>query len=287
MHRIHIIIPFIPKSVLFAYSQDERLPYVKRGDESLAIQRVRSKWAKTKVLLRSHDLRQYIPHTKRFNREALQSMIDEYGMIYVKPSIGTYGNGVIRVERESEAPPSYRYQLNTTVHSYSSVDQLYDALRRVTNNKSYIIQKGVNLLKHQKLRFDIRVMVQKNLKNRWESTGVIGRLSHPQKIITNYHSGGKVMTFERLMSEHANASEISSYKRRLKRLGVAVGEQLETAYPNLKELGIDVAIDSKLHPWILEVNTKPHPFVYRKLPDKSVYKKVYRYAVAYGGIKKR
>ncbi|WP_259391689.1 YheC/YheD family protein [Paenibacillus sp. 1011MAR3C5] len=252
---------------------------------TLAIQRVRSKWAKTKVLNRASDLRQYVPHTKRFNRETLRSMLDEYEMVYVKPDSGTFGKGVIRVEKTSEPSQGYRYQIQKDGRFAATFDVLYEGLQRYTGKKGYLIQKGVHLLKHQKRRFDIRVMVQKNLQNKWETTAIIGRLSAPRNVVTNYHSGGTIMTFEKLMSAHLSPAEISAYSSRLKKLGTAIGRQLSTAYPNLKELGADVAIDTKLHPWVLEVNTKPHPYIYKILSDKSIYRKVRKYSLAYGGMK--
>ncbi len=252
----------------------------------MAIRRVRSKWAKTKVLLRSSEMHEYIPLTKRFGRETLHGMLQDYGMVYVKPVSGTYGNGVIRVERVRESG-GYRYQIETKERTAPSMDALYEALSPYASRKGYIVQKGIHLLKHRGRRFDLRVMVQKNLSNRWETSGIIGRLAHPRKIITNYHSGGTMMSIEQLMSSHLSASETSALKDRLRRLGVMIGKQLSTAYPGLKELGVDVAIDTKFHPWVLEVNTKPHPYIFNKLADKTMHRKVTRYAAAYGGIKRK
>ena len=251
----------------------------------MTIQRVKSKWAKTKVLLRSSEVRAYIPHTKPFSRDGLRSMLEKYDILYVKPVVGTHGKGVIRVEQVREAFVKYRFHYKTTPETVNSFDELYVRLKRQMGNRSYLIQKGIDLLRYDRRRFDIRVMVQKNLNNKWETTGIIGRLSHPSKIVTNYSNGGTLMTFERLMSRHCSDSQIKSYVTRLRRIGVAAANQLETAYPNLKELGVDVAIDTKLNPWILEVNTLPHPYVFKKLADTSVFRKIYRYGVAYGRFK--
>lgn len=157
----------------------------------------------------------------------------------------------------------------------------------MTGNRLFLIQKGIHLLKHSRRRFDFRVMVQVNLKGKWETTGIIGRLAHPKKIVTNYHSGGTPLPFERLMSTHMNTSQQQNYLGMLRKMGVQVAHQLQSAYPRIKEIGIDVAIDTKLNPWILEVNTKPDPYLFRKLKDRRVFRKVYRYAVAYGRIGKR
>ncbi|WP_424769355.1 YheC/YheD family protein [Paenibacillus sp. sgz302251] len=253
----------------------------------MRIQHVMSKWAKTRVLLRSGYLYKYIPDTKLFSRSSMLTMLKKYGMVYVKPVNGTFGNGVIRVERTNVPTLGYRYQLDTVVRFFPTFKQLYQQLVKQQKSRRYIVQKGIHLLRYQKRRFDIRVMVQKNLKNEWEATGIIGRLAHPAKIVTNYHSGGTPMSIGQLMSGHTTTSELIAFKKRLLKLGIVIANKLEEAYPNLKEIGVDIAIDAKLHPWILEVNTSPDPFIFRKLADQSVFRKIHRYAVAYGRFKIR
>jgi len=245
----------------------------------LAIQRVRSKWAKTNSLVKSDELRDYIPTTKRWSRDTLKQMINDYRMVYVKPDLGTFGNGVIRVENQGER---YTFQLGTRLRAFNSFEAMATQLQAAIKSRPYLIQRGIQLLKHQKRRFDIRVMVQKNDRNEWESTGIIGRLGHPSKIVTNYHSGGTPMTFERLMKAHLSASRILALKSQLRKLGVSAARQLQHDYPRLKEIGVDVAIDHSFKPWILEVNTLPDPFLFRKLPDKRVFRKIYRYGLLYG-----
>lgn len=253
----------------------------------MSIQRIKSKWAKTKVMLKSNYLRPYMPETRLFNYSNLKSMMEQYGMVYFKPINGTFGNGVTRIERTHVPSIGYRYQLDTTILFFSSFNELYRKLARQKKKRSYIVQKGIQLLKHRNRRFDVRVMVQKNPQNQWEATGIIGRLAHPKKIVTNYHSGGTPMSLELLMSNHTNTSELAAFKNKLRKLSLNIAHNLQTAYPNIKEIGVDIAIDVRLHPWILEVNTLPDPFIFRKLDDQGVFHKIYRYAVAYGRYKKR
>jgi len=250
----------------------------------LAIERVRSKLAKTEVLMRHAELRDLIPETRKFSRSALSDMLDRYGMVYVKPDKGTYGLGVIRVERK---PDGYLARIDTRSHRYGSIDSLYDGLRRLKRKRTYIVQRGIHLLKHRGRRFDIRVMVQMSPRGEWEATGIIGRLAHPRKIVTNYHSGGTPMSFHTLMRSHLDAGRRKAFASELRRLGVEVARQLQKRWPGMKEIGLDVGIDTSLKPWILEVNTSPDPFIFRKLKDKSVFRKIYRYAAAYGRFGKK
>lgn len=250
-----------------------------KGGSPLAIQRVKSKWAKTKVLLLAEPLRERIPVTKRWQIPQLAAMLDVHGMVYVKPDQGTFGLGVVRVEKGSDT--AYTYQSGTVPQHFDSFDKMAASLQRRIGSRPYLIQQGIPLLKHEGLRFDIRVMVQHNLRHEWETTGIIGRLSHPKKIVTNYHSGGVPMAIDKLMEAHLSQPQIDSYKMWLADIGTSVGKQLQTRYPGLKELGIDVAIDESFRPWILEVNTLPDPYIFRKLNDKAMFRRIYRYCRAY------
>ena len=60
-------------------------------------------------------------------------------------------------------------------------------------------------------------------------------------------------------------------------------QRMQKSYPNLKEIGLDIAIDKSWNIWILEVNTKPALFPFKKFfKDPSIYKQVEKYANAYG-----
>ncbi|MCK9857533.1 YheC/YheD family protein [Paenibacillus sp. ATY16] len=253
----------------------------------MSIQLVYSKWEKTNVLLHSPALREYIPLTKLFSKENLQLMLEEYGMVYVKPVNGTFGKGVMRVEQLKPAAKGYKYQLNTTIRTFPTLELLHQSLVKKIKSRRYLVQRGIHLLRHNNRRFDIRVMVQRNENNHWEATGIIGRLAHPGKVVTNYHNGGTPMSFERLMSNHQSPTQKMIYAMRLKQISLDIAKELEKHYPGIKELGIDIAVDQQQRPWILEVNTKPDAFIFRKLEDKTMFRKIYKYAVSYGRYKKK
>lgn len=254
----------------------------------MTIQRVLSKKAKTDALLADLRLKDHVPLTRTMDRETLQEMLQKYGMIYVKPVSGTFGRGVIRVEYSPGSPDVYQFQSDENKYRFHAFDSMYDSLLIVKRKTSYLAQQGIELLKYRKRRFDLRVMVQRNPNGHWETTGIIGRLAHPRKIVTNYHSGGTPMAIEILIAEHLRGhTTISAYRKKLGSLGVEVARALERRFPRIQEIGVDVAVDQNLKPWILEVNTLPDPFIFRKLKDRSTFRRIYRYAVAYGRFKKR
>lgn len=253
---------------------------------AVRIQRVTSKWAKTEALLADPAIALYVPVTERFSRENVASLLERFSMVYVKPVKGTFGRGVIRAERLDDDPSAFQMQAGERKLRFPAYDALYEGLLAAKRNRPYLVQQGIPLLTYEGRRFDLRVMVQKNTANRWETTGLIGRLAHPRKIVTNYHSGGTPMPIETLLAGYMQGPELDRYLSAISRLGIAIAASLELRYPRIKEIGVDVALDPERKPWILEVNTKPDPFIFKKLPNRSVFARIYRYCVAYGRFKR-
>jgi len=236
---------------------------------------------------------------------------------YIKPDRGTYGNGVMRVktirmnphsitdadtsentvdplspseaevgaEISAEVPlTTYELRYGTEEKHFHSLDELDLALNERIQNREYIIQQGIPLMKHDGLPFDLRVLTQKNLQRNWETTGILGRVAAPGKIITNIHGGGRLATFNELVRPHFDQDRFQQLRSELYRLGIHTAVQLQRSFPRLKEIGIDIALDEDGRPWIIEVNTLPGIYAFGLLPDKETYRKIKRYARAYGRL---
>ncbi|MBP1966595.1 YheC/YheD family protein [Paenibacillus aceris] len=233
-----------------------------------------SKWVKTKVLLLNKELRKFVPDTKIYNQTNLLAMLNKHKMVYVKPTNGSAGHGVIRVEKRDK----YSFQSGQTARSFPTFLGLYTALNKSKLNRTYLIQQGIHLLTHQNRIFDIRIMVQKNAKRAWETTGYIGRVAHPRKIVTNFHNSGKPLPLEILLSSYLKNEKKKDYIKSLQHLGYQIAAHYQKVYPGFKEIGIDIGIDKNLKPWVLEVNTAPDPFIFNQLKDKRMFFKVLRFA---------
>ncbi|SEO06144.1 YheC/YheD family protein [Paenibacillus sp. OV219] len=237
---------------------------------------VGSKWKKTAALMRERELSEYVPETAQLSKSSLHSLLRKYEMVYVKPVVGMHGNGVMRVERTTAG---YQFQSQDRIRSFTHFDDMYRSILVQTRKKRYLVQKGIRLLKHNGRRFDIRVMAQYSPNRQWETTGIIGRVAAKNRIVTNFHGGGKLVAASRLLAEHTNY--VYPKLHSLSKLGVKAGKAMQQAFPGVYEIGLDVALDQSLRLWILEVNTSPDPYVFKKLPDKTIFKRIMRYAKMY------
>ncbi|NQX71597.1 YheC/YheD family protein [Paenibacillus alba] len=238
-----------------------------------------SKWVKTKILLLNKELRKFVPETKIYNQTNLQQMLNKYKMVYVKPINGSFGQGVIRVEKNDK---KYLFQAGKIARSFRSFLGLYTSLNKAKLNRSYLVQQGIDLLTYQKNIFDTRIMVQKSPRKTWEATGYIGRVAHPKKIVTNFHNSGKPLPLELLLNSYLKNPLKKEYIKNLQHLGYQIAKHYQKTYPRFKEIGVDIGIDKQLKPWVLEVNTAPDPFIFNQLKDKKMFFKVLRYAKANG-----
>ncbi len=247
---------------------------------------LRSKMAKTRHLERHPMIRQHIPETRLLTRMTLERMLRRYGLVYVKPVNGTHGQGVMRAERLSGSNDRYRYQYGTKARSFPTFDRMYSSIMRSKLRREYLVQRGIPLLKYRSRRFDVRVMVQRTGRLPWRTTGYIGRLGHPKYIVTNYHSEGTPMALELLLSPYMSGNNKTRYIARLRRLGLGIAKHLGAKYRNLREIGVDIGIDQRLRPWLIEVNTAPDAFIFKVLKNKQMFRTALRYSQANGRYKR-
>lgn len=247
-----------------------------------------NKLGKTDLLMLHNEIRKYIPETRKATDQDVLAMLERYKMVYIKPTAGTGGFGIVKAERKMQGNNRiYQYKYNTRSRQFSTFDGFYRALRKIMGRRKYLVQQGIRMMTYRKRPFDIRVMVQRNEQGDWEHTGTIGRMAHPKRIVTNYHSGGTPLPLRTLLKPHLSSEGIKKQGRMLASLGVKVAAHMQTGFPVVKEIGVDIGLDRKRTPWIFEVNTRPDPFIFLKLGRPAVFRRIIRLTRLHGRFRQR
>ncbi|MFD2671629.1 YheC/YheD family protein [Marinicrinis sediminis] len=259
------------------------------------------KKGKTRLLLKHPTLRSYIPETKTLSKSTLSRMLNRYHMVYMKPRSGSMGRGVMRVEQHPEARKHthnkrckkcggtlhhavklWGYQLGLTKKTYTSYAGMYRSLNTLTEDRAYLIQKGIHLLKHRGQPFDIRIMVQKNEKGTFICTGMVARMAKKGRIVTNGSQGGSILPVKPLLERTIGISATRKRIRQMEHIALLTAKELRRHHAAICEIGLDIALDQKGYPWILEVNTRPDPCPFTLLDDPRPLRKIVRYGKGYG-----
>ncbi|WP_454192204.1 YheC/YheD family protein [Paenibacillus sp. Marseille-Q7038] len=241
---------------------------------------IKSKWTKTKWLLNSKKIKKYIPKTLPFTYDHLKYMLSEYSNVYFKPTSGSGGFHIIRI---TKIGGSYQTQHKSLKKRFSTMEGLYEYLKKRTNGRDYILQKGIKLATVKGRPFDIRVMVQKTNQGVWKSTGIFVKIGRPNTVATNYNQGGTIGFLPQTLTQAGfKTKQINRITGELITLGESVGILFNMYDTGFQELGLDVALDKGGNIWILEVNTRPQFYPLKQMKDKSMYYRILSYAKQYG-----
>ncbi|WP_063847737.1 YheC/YheD family protein [Bacillus sp. FJAT-28004] len=216
-----------------------------------------------------------LPDTRAATKSNINTMLRLYDSVYLKPDTGTGGHGIYKLTKNAKR---YTLRSGSISKQFDSLDTLFRSLHKLQLKNKYVAQRGIGLLRHSNRPFDIRVMVQKNRSKQLEVTGIIGRMAKPRKIVTNYHSGGTPLPVEILLKSHLNGIKRLKYIKKIELLGKDASVVLAKGYPKNKAFGVDIAIDSELKLWVLEVNTKPDMSIFNTLSNKTMYRKILKFS---------
>lgn len=240
--------------------------------------RSRNKWKKYLVLLKSSRVAPHLPETHKLKKRHFRSMLEKYGSIVVKPVNGSGGAGVLFVY-ERDGGKKYAVQSGAKRKTYSSLTKAYRRVRRATKQKR-IVQRKISLARIKNRPFDLRVMVQrKRGSSDWKVTGKLAKVAGPGYSVTNIRrSGGKVLPFDTaIRSSNIRNASASRIGRSVDRLSLAATRRLRKKYP-IRICGLDVGLDRGGKAWIIEANFTPDITLFKKLKDRSMYRKIVKYS---------
>jgi hypothetical protein len=230
--------------------------------------KVKGKMVKHKLLLNRRVLHPHLPETHWLTASRSMRMLKSYSTIFIKPNGGSGGTGIIKIQRTRSGFKLFDGLRRRFLHT--------DDLRRKLigyqkSPKKYIVQRGLHLGRYHGKIFDVRMYLQKPYAE-WVISGIAARVAAPNRYVTNHHKGGHAETLDNVLANFFanNKVRMENCKKTLRKTALIAARTLDKRFPDLRELGIDLAIDSSGHVWFIEANSRPFHQLFTQLPDKTM-----------------
>jgi glutathione synthase/RimK-type ligase-like ATP-grasp enzyme len=211
------------------------------------------------ILSKDEEIRTMLPETYPFQADRVKEMLHKYPMVYLKPTNGSLGKGIMRVLHDNENWICQSSSSTGTItRTAKTLAQMTTLLNKQIKRRPYLIQQGLQLAKVKGDRpLDFRVLVQKNKVGRWQITSSVGRVANNQQIVSNVAHGGTIRKCTEVLAElESIPHKPTALDLQQKALKIAhTFERLEKGH--FAELGIDLAIDTSGKIWLIEINSKP------------------------------
>jgi hypothetical protein len=220
------------------------------------------KWESHKILSEHHTLSRFIPNTclaTNFNQ--VERMLKKHGAVYLKPIAGSKGRNIIRViMREKSNLYDYQYQKNSQscIGTSKGINSLRNRLMKYMGNRTYIVQRRIDLLRIDGSIADVRIIVQKDHTGQWSITGQACRIGRKGSITSNISSGGRASKVETVVAQSfADPLQRERILKDINYLALEAAHVLEAKTSSMGELGIDIGIDQEGVVWFIEANLRP------------------------------
>lgn len=175
-----------------------------KGDMmSIKKHHVKSKLAVAYQLIHTPGIAAHIPETELLYESSFKRMIKKHRKLYLKPDRGRKSKGVVRIERLTEKRFKIRYGTRKKVTDYKD---LWTKVKRLTENRRYVIQQAIDSVTKDRRHFDLRCHLVR-IRGKWQVGGICGRLGEPGSVVTTSHSGGTPLPVDKLFSRHLNYSK--------------------------------------------------------------------------------
>ncbi|WDV98187.1 MULTISPECIES: YheC/YheD family protein [Brevibacillus] len=231
------------------------------------------KWGKHQHMVQDEFLREHLPRTRLFSPEALWEYAADYKRVMLKPSGGGGGAGIIQLTDLGDD----RYLIHSGKHrrTVEGKEKAVQYAKSLFRPKTYLLQPRIPLGRINGKPFDVRVMIQRKGKHSpWVITGWVAKLAGPGFVVTNVaRSRGKVLPL-RTAIKQSNIAANPNLLGEIRQVSMAVANRLGTAYPTLREIGLDMGIDIHGKPWIIEANFRPSLSLFQQLQDQTFYRRI-------------
>lgn len=223
-------------------------------------QRYLGKWLVYECLSKYPDTRIHLPKTiiyKGFND--VLSMLSEFEFIFVKASDGARGTSVLSIEQIDKEYKLNFYKDGLKEVIFNEIEDVKMFVEKYAKGRLFIVQQGIRLIKYNGRNMDLRLLMIKDRRGKWEALQHHCRIAQKNYTITNCFLGGDWIDYEKVYPDLSSPVCKTSIpdKEEIINTTKKVLYYYEKEFGSFGEIGMDMAIDIYGDIWFIEANTKP------------------------------
>lgn len=201
-------------------------------------------------------------------------MLNRDKIVIIKPSKGSWGNGVLKISKLDNE--KYEVHGGNQIKIFKGKKQLERYLSLIKRRRATLIQYCIPLATINGKPMNFRYVVQrKRGDNNWEITGKHGKIAQDGYFITNVQRGSHIVTVETaLLRSNITNLKLEKIISDLDRLALRLAKYLTPRYKSQFIWGFDLAVDKKGKVWLIEANCGPQINAFYTLEDSSMIKKI-------------
>lgn len=234
------------------------------------------------LLIKEPLLLPYLPETLPGNLPNLKKMMEKFETLILKPSSGSLGKGVMRVQKTENtwvlSYPQKKGKKTSLIHE-SFNNKIPFKITDKLKKQAYLIQEGIPIALYKERPFDMRVSVQKNEHGNWQLTGIVAKSARPNHFLCNVAQGGTVYPLDLILSE-LNLNQEEVYNR-VSTLALTIAKTLNSKISGLSDLGLDIAITQNGHPYFIECNGRDQRYSFRNGKMYTTWEQTYSHPMGY------
>lgn len=214
----------------------------------------------------------------------LRDMLQRHRFVYLKPTSGSLGRGIMRLTYKPKVGYYIRYRSNgqNQLRRYSRFVDVRKAIKRRTASLSrYVCQQGIRLAEIDRCPIDFRFHLNKDRSDRWVVAGIGAKKAGRGSVTTHIRNGGKLLTPEQALNLTfgSRAGEILD---KAKQETIKLAEVIERKSKHrVGELGFDIGIDVDGNIWMFEANAKPGRSIFKHPALRKQGRQSLRYIFEY------
>ncbi len=228
-------------------------------------------------LLKQSNLKTYVPDTFIYNEVNISELLEKYKLVYIKPSYGSKGKSVYRVELTENGDT--HISLHSLAPRYicrknEGIQEKLEVLRL----KKYMVQQGIRMSQLDHQYFDIRVLVQKGILGEWTVSTISCRVAYEHYFNTSMCE--TIYDVVEILPRLVSPEKVNEILRSLNEISIKAAQEAETYMGSLGELSVDFVLDEQRKLWIIELNGKPQKDIYENLKyyKRKIYSRPLEYA---------